>query len=258
MKKVIEVKNLYTAFGKKVIHDDISFSVNKGDIFAILGASGAGKSILLKEMLMLIKPKSGDIKIFRKSIKDLSPKELENLRENWGVLFQFGALYSSLNVFENIAIALKEYTKLSSNLITDIVYSKLELTGLKSDVAMLYPNELSGGMIKRVALARALALDARLLFLDEPTSGLDPVGAKDFNKLIVDIKEILDVTIIMVTHDLDSIFSIANNIVVLDDKKIVARGSLDEVLKSSNPFVKNFFNNEYISNKYKGGKCIAK
>jgi len=252
MREIVKVSNLYTAFGDKVIHDNISFSVNRGDIFAILGASGSGKSVLIREMLMLLKPKRGDIEIFGKNLRDLSSKELEELRQNWGVLFQFGALYSSLSVFDNIAVVLREYTKISEDLIADIVYSKLNLVGLKSDVASLYPNELSGGMVKRVALARALALDAKLLFLDEPTSGLDPIGARNFDKLILSLKEILNVTIIMVTHDLDSIFSVANSMIVLADKKIVAKGSLDDVLKSKHPFVEEFFKNDYVKNRFIG------
>ena len=260
MKEIVKVSNLYTAFGSKVIHDNISFAVNSGEIFAILGASGSGKSVLLREMLMLMEPKSGDIDIFGKNLKNLSSTDMEELRKSWGVLFQFGALYSSLTVFDNIAIVLKEYTKLSQDLISDIVYSKLKLVGLASEVAFLYPNELSGGMVKRVALARALALDAKLLFLDEPTSGLDPVGARNFDKLIVSLKEILNVTIIMVTHDLDSIFTIADNMIVLADKKIVASGTLQNVLKSKHPFVEEFFKNDYVQKRYQGGGkvCITK
>ena len=247
MNYIVEVENLVTKFGDKVIHNNISFGVKKGSIFAILGASGSGKSVLLNEILMLIKPYSGKIRVCGKDLSSLSEKEKNILQRDWGVLFQFGALYSSLNVYENIAITLFEYTNLDKKIIQDIVFSKLNLVGLSSKVANLYPNELSGGMIKRVALARALALDAKLLFLDEPTSGLDPIGARDFDNLIKNLQQSLDLTVIMITHDLNSIVNIVDEMIVLSDKKIVARGSLKEVLNSNHIFIKQFFNKDLLS-----------
>ncbi len=259
MRYIVEVKNIVTKFGEKVVHNGITFSVEEGTIFAILGSSGSGKTVLLSEILMLLKPYSGTIKVLGKDLNKITPKDEEFLRKNWGVLFQFGALYSSLNVYENIAVTLKEYTNLSKDIIDEIVFTKLNLVGLKSEVAMQYPSELSGGMIKRVALARALAMDPKLLFLDEPTSGLDPVGARAFDNLIKNLQKSLDLSVIMITHDLDSIFSIVDKMIVLSDKKIVAQGSLQEVLKSNHPFVEQFFKNEYVKSRFLGGgdRCIA-
>jgi len=253
---VIEAYNIVTAFGDRVIHDGVSFSVKQNQIYAILGASGSGKSVLLKEIIMLIRPKSGKIFVLGKDISKLSSKEELELKKSWGVLFQFGALFTSLNVAQNIALPLQEYTNLPKDIIDEIVLSKLKLVGLKSDVASLFPNELSGGMIKRVALARALSMDPKLLFLDEPTSGLDPVGARNFDKLIVKLRDSLGITVVMITHDLDSIFSIVDEMSILADKKVVAQGTLKDVLKSTHPFVEAFFKNEYVKKRYLGGKDV--
>ena len=259
MRYVVEVKDLVTKFGQKVIHDHLTFNIESNNIFAILGSSGAGKTVLLSEILMLLRPYSGIIKVLGRDLNRLTPKDEIFLRKNWGVLFQFGALYSSLNVYENVAVTLNEYTNLSKSIIDEIVFTKLNLVGLKSEVAMQYPSELSGGMIKRVALARALAMDPKILFLDEPTSGLDPVGARAFDSLIKNLQKSLDLSVIMITHDLDSIFSIVDKMIVLSDKKIVAQGSLQEVLKSTHPFVEQFFKNEYVKSRFWGGenKCIV-
>jgi phospholipid/cholesterol/gamma-HCH transport system ATP-binding protein len=180
----------------------------------------------------------------------MSYKETQELKRNWGVLFQFGALFSSLTVAQNIELVLKEHTNLPKDIREAIVVSKLELVGLGLDVASMYPSELSGGMVKRAALARSLALEPKLLFLDEPTSGLDPVGARAFDKLIVNLRDILGVTVVMITHDLDSIFSILDNMIVIADKKVVARGAIKDVLKSTHPFVEAFFKNEYVAKRY--------
>ncbi len=246
MKSVIKVENLVTKFGSKVVHNGVNLEVKEGEIYAILGESGSGKSVLLREIVMLQKPTSGEIYIFGKNIKDLTPKELIELKKKWGVLFQFGALFTSLSVESNIAIMLKEYTKLSKKSISAIVDAKLEMVGLSSDVKYLYPYELSGGMVKRVALARTLSLDPKLLFLDEPTSGLDPVSARAFDELIISLRDILGLTIVMITHDLDTIHNIVDELSVLADKRVVASGTLDDVLKSKHPFVEKFFKNEYF------------
>ena len=251
MKSIIKVKNLVTKFGDKIIHNGVNLEVKEKSIYAILGESGSGKSVLLKEIVMLLKPTRGDIYIFGKNIKDLNEKELIELKKKWGVLFQFGALFTSLSVENNIAIMLKEYTKLSKKTISYIVDSKLEMVGLSSEVKRLYPFELSGGMVKRVALARTLSLDPKLLFLDEPTSGLDPVGARAFDELIVNLRDILGLTIVMITHDLDTIHNIVDELSILADKRVVAKGSLEEVLKSNHPFVEKFFKNEYLLKKVK-------
>lgn len=251
MSSVIRVENIVTKFGDKVVHNGVNLEVFNKDIYAILGESGSGKSVLLREIVMLQKPTSGDVYIFNKNIKNLTTKELLELKKKWGVLFQFGALFTSLSVENNIAIMLKEYTNLSKRMISYIVDSKLEMVGLNSNVKYMYPYELSGGMVKRVALARTLSLDPKLLFLDEPTSGLDPVGARAFDELIVNLRDILDLTIVMITHDLDTIDNIVDKLSVLADKKVVASGSLNSVLESSHPFVQKFFKNEYLLKKVK-------
>ena len=247
MNSVVKMENIVTKFGSKVVHDGVNLEVAQNEIYAILGESGAGKSVLLKEMTMLLKPTSGNIYIFGKNINSLTTKEVVELKKNWGVLFQFGALFTSLSVANNIAILLKEYTNISKKMVNYIVDEKLEMVGLDASVKYLYPHELSGGMVKRAALARTLALDPKLLFLDEPTSGLDPVGARGFDELIVSLRDILDLTIIMITHDLDTIHNIVDKLSILADKKVVASGSLEQVLKSKHPFVQKFFKNEYIS-----------
>jgi len=251
MSSVVKVQNIVTKFGSKVVHSGINLEVQQNEIYAILGESGSGKSVLVKEITMLLKPTKGDIFIFGKNINTLTPKEILELKKNWGVLFQFGALFTSLSVANNIAFVLKEYTKLSKKMISYIVDEKLEMVGLDSSVKYLYPHELSGGMVKRAALARTLALDPKLLFLDEPTSGLDPVGARGFDELIVTLRDILDLTIVMITHDLDTIHNIVDKLSILADKKVVASGTLDEVLKSSHPFVEKFFKNEYLDKRLK-------
>ncbi|NPA28050.1 MAG: ABC transporter ATP-binding protein [Epsilonproteobacteria bacterium] len=253
---VVEVKDLVTKFGEKIIHDNISFEVKEKSIFGILGGSGSGKSVLLKEIIMLIKPFKGKIYVLGKDIWNLSLSEALELKKKWGVLFQFGALFTSLRVAENIALPLKEYTNFPQELIDELVVSKLNLVGLNADVGALYPNELSGGMVKRAALARALILEPKILFLDEPTSGLDPVSARKFDNLITNLNRVLGVTVIMITHDLDSIFTILDEMIVLYDKKIVAKGNLEQVLESTHPFVEEFFKNEYTKARYL--ECITK
>jgi len=247
---IISVRNLVTSFGKKVIHNGINLDIQQGEIYAILGESGSGKTLLMKEMIMLLTPTSGDICILDYNLNDISYKEAQKLRKEWGVLFQFGALFSSLTVAENIGIRIDEYTNISKSLRDNIILSKLNMVGLKTEVASLFPSQLSGGMIKRVALARALAMDPKLLFLDEPTSGLDPVGARAFDKLIVELRDLLGITIVIITHDLDSIFSIVDRFSILADKKVIAEGKLEDVLKSNHPFIEKFFKNDYVSNRY--------
>jgi len=250
MSKIIELDNIVTRFGDTIIHNGVSFCVNRGDIFAILGESGAGKSVLLKEIIMLIRPSRGDIKVLGKNLKSIDYKEAQELRKSWGVLFQFGALFTSLTVAENIMLPIKEYAKVPKELLDKIVKEKLEMVGLPLRASALYPKELSGGMVKRAALARALAMDPKLIFLDEPTSGLDPIGARAFDKLIVNLRDNLDITVVMITHDLDTIFSIIDNMAILADKRVVAKGTLKEVLASNHPFVERFFKNEYTAKRF--------
>ena len=251
MKPVIEVDGIVTRFKDRTIHDGINLHVNKNEIYAILGESGSGKSVLMKEIIMLLRPNAGNISVLGREINNISHKEAQKLRLDWGVLFQFGALYSSLTIAENIEVQLKEYTNLSKSMRDRLVRSKLSLVGLKPYVANLYPSELSGGMVKRASLARALAMDPHLLFLDEPTSGLDPIGARNFDKLIVDLRNLLGITVVMITHDLDSIFGIVDRMAVLADKHVVAEGTLKNVLQSQHPFVELFFKNEYTKERFK-------
>lgn len=241
---VIEARNIVTRFGDNLIHDSISCTIRENEIYALLGGSGSGKSTLLREMIMLQTPQSGCIHIFGEDIANLSPTEAQNLRRQWGVLFQSGALYSSLTVGENITLLYKEYTDLPPNLIRELVKLKIDLVGLPPHAIHLYPSQLSGGMVKRAALARALALDPKLLFLDEPTSGLDPLSSRQFDTLIKQLRDLLGLTVVMVTHDLDTIHHIVDRFALLGEKKVIAQGSLDEVLAVNHPIIDYFFQKE--------------
>jgi phospholipid/cholesterol/gamma-HCH transport system ATP-binding protein len=240
MTKVINVENIVTKFGNTTIHDALSFSIYKGEIFGILGGSGAGKSTLLRQLIMLQKFQSGNIEVLGESLKGISHNTAQKLRQKWAVLFQFGALYSSLTVLENISLPLIEYTKLPIDLIENMAMTKLAMVGLSSESAYLYPSELSGGMKKRVGLARALALDPELLFLDEPTSGLDPASAEAFDKLIVKLRDMLGFSVIIVTHDLDTIKSALDRFIVLHNKKICFNGNYETAISSDLTFLKDF------------------
>lgn len=226
---IISVNHLTTAFQGRIIHNDISFQVQKGEIFGILGGSGSGKSTLLRTLLMLNPIKEGEVRIFGEEIKKLSLHKQEALLRRCGVLFQFGALFSSMNVLENVGIMLQEYSNYSKKIIEENSKMWLSLVGLSQEVCSLYPYELSGGMKKRVALARALSLSPEILFLDEPTSGLDPASSEKFDELILKLREILEVTIVMVTHDLDSVRDCMDHFIVLENQKIIFDGNLSEM-----------------------------
>lgn len=238
---IITVANVVTRFGPNLIHDHISLTVGQAEIYGLLGGSGAGKSTLMREMVMLLAPQEGEITILGTPLSTISRADAAALRRQWGVLFQGGALYSSLTIAENIGITLKEYTDISATLMQDIVHLKINMVGLPAHAADLYPAELSGGMVKRASLARALAMDPKLLFLDEPTSGLDPVGAEAFDNLILKLRDLLGLTVVMVTHDLDSIWTIVDRFAVLGDKQVVAEGTLAEVRENPHPIVRDFF-----------------
>lgn len=229
--KVIEVKNLVTRFGDQIIHNKISFNVQKGEIFGILGGSGSGKSTLLRTLLLLNPINEGEIFIFGENISKLSLYEQETLLKRCGVLFQFGALFSSMNVLENVGIMLSEYSAYSKSVIIENAKMWLSLVGLPPHVCSLYPYELSGGMKKRVALARALSLSPEILFLDEPTSGLDPASSEKFDELILKLRELLGITIVMVTHDLDSLKDCVDRFILLERQKIVFDGNLKMMAK---------------------------
>ncbi len=242
---MIRVEGVVTRFGSRVIHDGVSLHIKRGEIYGILGESGSGKSVLMKEMIMLLAPTAGRIAILGTPLETIGVTEAQALRRKWGVLFQFGALFSSLTIAQNIEVQLKEYTNLTRKMRQALVHSKLTMVGLDASVGLLYPSQLSGGMVKRAALARALAMEPELLFLDEPTSGLDPIGARNFDALIVELRALLGVTVVVITHDLDSVFTIVDRMSVLADKRVVAEGSIDEILTSTHPFVEEFFKNEY-------------
>jgi len=251
MSHIIEVKDVVTRFGERTIHNGVTLHINKNEIYAILGESGSGKSVLMKEMIMLLEPHAGTLCVLGKMLHNISFKEAQKLRADWGVLFQFGALFSSLTIAENIEVQLKEYTNISAKMRSKLVRSKLALVGLEAHVGTMYPSQLSGGMVKRAALARALAMEPKLLFLDEPTSGLDPIGARNFDALIVELRDLLGITVVMITHDLESIFSIVDRMAILADKHVVAEGDLENVLQSTHPFVEAFFKNEYTKERFR-------
>lgn len=237
---VIKAKDITTRFGRKIIHDKISFEVKENEIFGILGGSGSGKSVLLRQMLLLEHFNSGEYEILGKRLKNISTKDALFLQQSWGVVFQFGALFSFFSVYENIAFVLKEYTKLSANSIKELVFMKLKMAGLDEKVAGLYPSQLSGGMVKRVAIARALALDSSLLFLDEPSSGLDPQSSREFDELILSLKEGLSLTIVLVTHDKESMQKVLDRFLILQDKKIAFIGTQQELKQHDEKLYERF------------------
>jgi len=241
MAAVIEVENVVTRFEERLVHDSISLHIEAGEIYGFLGPSGCGKSTLMREIILLEPVQSGTIRLFGKSVQSLGFAESQQLRQKWGVLFQSNALFTSLSVAENIAVMLKEYTTLPNRLIDEIVAFKLDIVGLAQKDGNLYPSQLSGGMKKKAALARALALDPTLLFLDEPTSGLDPISAREFDALIVKLRDMLQLTVVMVTHDLSSIETTLDRMAIIDERRIAAEGSLAEVKKVDSPFIRTFF-----------------
>jgi phospholipid/cholesterol/gamma-HCH transport system ATP-binding protein len=237
---MIEVNNLSTTFGNNIIHDKLSFSIRENEIFGVLGGSGSGKTTLIRQMVMLQEVQQGSIVILNQNISTLNLKQCQEFKSNFAYLFQFGALYSFLNVIDNISVMLKEYTQLPDDLIQTIAYTNLTMVGLPISCAKLFPSQLSGGMKKRVALARALAMQPKILFLDEPTSGLDPSSTQSFNELIVQLQKLLNLTVIIVTHDLNTIKNVLTRFILLD-KTIVFNGTYKEALDNEAPFIKNFF-----------------
>ncbi|HEC1753861.1 ATP-binding cassette domain-containing protein [Campylobacter lari] len=231
---IIKAKNISTYFGSKCIHEDISFEVQDNEIFGILGGSGSGKSVLLRQMLMLEHFDKGEYEILGKRLKNISDEDALFLQKQWGVVFQYGALFSFFNILENISIPLVEYTKLSKNDIKEIAMMKLKMVGLDESAAKLYPSELSGGMKKRVAIARALALDSKLLFLDEPTSGLDPYSSREFDELLLSLKQSFKLCVVLITHDKESMKKVLNRFLIIENKKVGFLGNV-ETLQEQNP-----------------------
>lgn len=244
MQPIIQIKHLVTQFGKRIIHDDLQLEILHGEIIAIIGGSGSGKSTLLREMILLERPASGSIEILGQQILDLSDTQALWLRKVCGVMFQNGALFSSLTVAENIALPLREHTRLSTDFIQEMVTLKLALVGLAIEVGAKYPNQLSGGMIKRVAMARALALDPQILFLDEPTAGLDPISAAALDELILQLKQLLGLTIVIITHDLDTLWKVTDRVAVLADQRLIAVEPLATLVNFEHPWLQEYFHGE--------------
>ena len=238
---VIRVRDVVVGFGDKIVLDRVDLDVYRGEILGFVGGSGAGKSVLMRTVIGLLPKRRGKISVFGVDLAAASEAERQAIERRWGVLFQNGALFSSLDVRENLQFPIREYLHLSDRLLDELVVAKLEMVGLGPDVREKYPAELSGGMTKRVALARALALDPEIVFLDEPTSGLDPIGAAEFDSLIATLQRTLGLTVFMVTHDLDSLNTVCDRIAVLADSKVIAAGPMATMLASEHPWLKAYF-----------------
>lgn len=240
-KPVIEVKNLEAGYGKKIVFKNVNFTVNKGEVVAIVGGSGSGKTTLLRQLMALSKPKSGSIHIFDIDITKASSEKLLEIQNRWGVLFQQNALFSSLTLLENVAFPLIEHTDLDQKTIMSLAALKIALADLSTDDANKYPSELSGGMQKRAGIARAIVMDPELIFLDEPTSGLDPDTAARFDELILNLQQTMGLTIVMVTHDLDSMWQVADRVAFLGDGTILSIDTMTNLVKNSHPLIQTFF-----------------
>jgi len=238
---VLEVSQVCTRFGRQVVHDQLDLEVRRGEVFAIAGGSGSGKSTLLREMILLQRPDAGSIHVLGADLQALSAAEASDLRRRWGVMFQHGGLFGSLSVRENVSLPLREHTTLDAALIDQIAAWKLELAGLEAQVGQQFPAELSGGMLKRASLARALALDPELLFLDEPTAGLDPASAGGVDELIRTLRELFGLTVIIITHDLDLLWQVADRVGVLGEGRVLGCGSMAELADMPHPAIREYF-----------------
>ena len=240
-KPVISVRDLVVGFGQQIVLDHLSLEVLKGEILGVVGASGGGKSVLLRTIIGLLPKRQGTIEVLGVDLQKANEAERRALERRWGVLFQQGALFSSLTVRQNIQFPMRENLKISQRLLDEMALAKLEMVGLSPADADKYPSELSGGMTKRVALARALALDPEIVFLDEPTSGLDPIAAGDFDALIKTLQGTLGLTVFMVTHDLESLYTVCDRVAALADGRIVAIGKMQTMLECEHPWVRTYF-----------------
>ncbi|MFZ1741613.1 MAG: ATP-binding cassette domain-containing protein [Pontixanthobacter sp.] len=238
----IVIEGLVNRFGEQTVHDGLSLKVRRGEILGVVGGSGTGKSVLMRSIIGLQRPSEGLITVFGNSITDAEPDEEIGVRSRWGVLFQGGALFSTLTVGENVQVPLKKfYPEIDRELLDSIARYKVMLSGLPDEAVHKYPSELSGGMKKRAGLARALALDPELLFLDEPTAGLDPIGAAKFDQLTKELKETLGLTVFLITHDLDTLYEICDRVAVLADKRVIAVGTIPELLATDHPWIQDYF-----------------
>ncbi|WP_091755011.1 ABC transporter ATP-binding protein [Methylobacterium sp. ap11] len=238
---MIRVRDLVVAFGERTVLKGLNLDIRRGEILGFVGPSGQGKSVLTRTLLGLVPKRSGTIEVFGEDVDRLTLAQRRVIERRWGVLFQQGALFSALTVKQNIQVPMREHLKLSERLLDEFARLKIEMVGLKPDAADKLPSELSGGMIKRAALARALALDPEVLFLDEPTSGLDPIGAGEFDELVATLQRTLGLTVFMVTHDLDSLYTACDRIAALGDGQIIAEGPIDAMLASDHPWLRSYF-----------------
>lgn len=238
---VLEVKGLEVGFGNKTIIHDLDLSLRPGEVLGVVGGSGTGKTVLMRAILGLVPKRAGEVFVFGQPTSGMSAKEHLRIDQRMGMLFQHGALFSSLTVRQNIQVPMREHLKLSPALMDDLADLKIAMVGLPPDAAHLYPSELSGGMIKRASLARALSLDPDVVFLDEPTAGLDPIGAGAFDALIAKLRDTLGLTVYMVTHDLDSLHTVCDRIAVLGNKAILADGTIEDLIQVDDPWIKEYF-----------------
>jgi phospholipid/cholesterol/gamma-HCH transport system ATP-binding protein len=243
MEPIVEVRGLVNRFGAQVVHDGLDMSVMQGEVFGIVGGSGSGKSVLLHSILGLHQPQSGEVRLMGKPLRDLDAVALKRVKSEYGVTFQQGALFSALTVLQNVQLPMLEHLALSPRALEELALLKVRLVGLPDEAARKYPAQLSGGMIKRAALARALALDPPLLMLDEPTAGLDPISAAAFDELLMDLRQQLGLTVIMITHDLDTIFRTCNRVGVIIDRKMTS-DTLERITANPHPWIQAYFHGE--------------
>ena len=239
---IIEVKGLKNSFGDQVVHEDLDLTVRRGEILGVVGGSGTGKSVLMRSIIGLQRPDAGEVNVFGENMLDRDETEAKHIRRRWGILFQGGALFSTLTVAENVQVPIREYfPRIDGALLDEIAAYKVVMAGLPADAGPKFPNELSGGMKKRAGIARALALDPELMFLDEPTAGLDPIGAAAFDQLIKDLSDALGLTVFLITHDLDTLYAICDRVAVLADRKVVAIGTIPELLALDHAWIQEYF-----------------
>jgi phospholipid/cholesterol/gamma-HCH transport system ATP-binding protein len=239
--EVISVRGLVTRFGTHTVHDGLDLDVRRGEILGVVGGSGTGKSVLLRAIVGLLKPAAGRIEVFGQDVRDTSPDEYLRLRRRWGVMFQDGALFSSLSVRQNVEVPMREQIDLPDEIRADLARLKISMVGLPPNAVEKFPAELSGGMRKRAGFARAIALDPEIVFLDEPTAGLDPIGAAAFDALTRQLQQALGLTVFLVTHDLDSLHAICDRVAVLAEKKVLVVGTMSEMLNVDHPWVHEYF-----------------
>ena len=240
---IITVRGLDNHFGEQIIHKDLNLDVRRGEILGVVGGSGTGKSVLMRSIIGLQTPAAGEIEVLGENMIGRSEGEAKNIRRRWGILFQNGALFSTLTVAENVEVPIREYFPfIKQPLLDEIASFKIAMSGLPADAGPKFPSELSGGMRKRAGLARALALDPELLFLDEPTAGLDPIGAATFDELIQSLQKRLDLTVFLITHDLDTLYAICDRVAVLADQRVIAIGTIAELLAMDHPWIQEYFN----------------